>query len=359
MNAAFEFAAQTLETEKSLNRFILNSVIKPSLEKSITRRADSPENKRLLQYYFKGQTACARLLENFAQGVQEESARLLDSRKALAWKQNELNSLAKVLGSIISNISYYGKIDANWEERYVRLIMNSDIDNLLEIARENNMMKYYQERMSAKVDSKKILVEDDWVKDWRETQEKNRQQQEAFSGTLKLNEEEILFVHLMGLYGQTLFLVELFVQQFRNEFHFSMENILKGTPIEIVPPKVKFEDTGLNKELTEILRQYVARKSGKYLKDFFAAKRVSEKIEFLGQKGELLNLFWLLYQNKKASQKPKALAALITDSFTLPNCPEGPDINPDRVREALTRKKAPSLYLPEVRKLAHRKRWIL
>lgn len=354
MNASLEFVSLNLETETSLKRFIFNSVVDAYIEERIKTLNLSTEEERLLQYFFKVQTASDKLLKAVFEGLQQESTRLLQNHNTSSWKKNELNTLRKLLATIIDNLKDYGKLTADWERKFEEIVAKINKQNLSGAYDYQKMVKHFQETATSKIDANIILIEEDWAREWAEMHEANLLEPEVFSPFMVLNQEEILFYHFIALFAQILRLCDLFAQPFRRKYNFSISNILKNEEIKKVPEKVKLNDAKLNLELFEILKHHVSPKSVGHLMDFWEGKEVSEPIEFLGKKGELFSIFRMLYKNNKITRNATLIGKLVAKSFILPFGEEGVEVNPKRVREALSRNNRRLTLLPEIRDLAER-----
>lgn len=351
MNAALEFVLDSLDSEISLNRLIFNSVVDPFLEERINSTELTTDEQRSLQYFFKVQTACDKLLKAIFEGLQQESIRLLHNKKSLAWKKKSLENLRKILSAIIHNIIDYGKLTENREKRFDEVVSKIGLQNLSGVSDYFEVVKSFQETSTNKIDSKIILTEEDWVKEWSDAHE-NQLKPEMFSLGISLNQQEILFLNLIILFGHVERLYRLFTHQFQRKFHFSIANILNYEEIKIVPDKINLPDKKLNGQLFEILKNHVSPKSVNCLRDFWEGKDISEPIEFLGKKGELYSVFRFLYINNKITRKPKLIGELVASSFILPFSAEGPHLNRERVRDAVIKSSPPLPVLPEIQKLA-------
>lgn len=356
MNKPLWFLYDSLETEASLNRLIFKSGIAPSIEESLNRLHEkkdiTAEQLRLLQYFFKAQAACDKLLNAAFKGLERESKSLLGSNKSIAWKQKELSIRAKLLSSVIHQLGLYAKIDANALRKFKKVKSKIILGSGKPLSEYRDAVKKFQDTTTKQIDSKKILTEDDWLKEWSAMYEKNQIHPDQDGFQIQLTQDEILFYHLFSLYNQIYRLCDLFTRQFRKEFHFTMVNIIKRTPIAILQEKVKISES-VKHDLLGIFKIYVPEKSQGALDAFFEGEELTDKIEFLRSKNELLSVFLLLYKNKLIGPSPKRIAHFVASSFRLPKSSRGTELNADRVREFICRKgKYASTTLPEIQELA-------
>ncbi len=360
MNKHLRFLFDSLEDEAKLTHLILNSVVAPSTEESINRMLESnklsADESRLLQYFFKTQSACTKLLEAAGKGLEFEAARLVKSLRATTWKKKQLNILSLRLRIILRNVFRYGKMYPGCDERFEQIVSKMGLAEINKLSKQLNAVKDAREVLTAKVDSKEILTEQDLVQELSPILQSTFLTPEALSNRFTLDIDEILFFHLYGLFADLHALCDLFTNEFRKDFHFSIKNIIEGVPIEIVPERVELKNEKVNLELFEILKNRVSAKSVKPLHDFFEGRDIEQPIEFLRSKQELMSVFLLLYRNNDLiTSKPKLISLLVSKSFVFPNSrTKRPEIKPARVREFIIRTKASDSFavLPEILEFA-------
>lgn len=360
MNKHLQFLYDRLKEETVLTHLILNSVVTPYREESINRMRESnklsDDESRLLLYFFKAESACTKLLEAAGKGLEFEVKRLTKSHRTIAWKKNQLNVLSSRLRVILWNVFRYGKMYPDCDGRFKQIASKMGIVNLDELIQKLEVTKDFKEAITAKVNSKEILTELDIVKEFSPMLQSTFLQPEALPDGFKLDIDEILFYHMYGLFNAIYALCNFFTQEFRRDFHFSMQNIIQDVSIKTVPEKVELKNENVNLELFEILKNHVSAKSVKPLQDFFEGRDIEGPIEFLQSKQELMSIFLLLYRNNDLiTPKPKLISLLVSNSFVFPNSRiNGPEIKPARVREFITRTKASDSFavLPEILEFA-------